>query len=528
MILTFSSAIEAADTERRIIAGVVVPFGEVGATSVGPVMFERGSIAINDTAKVKLLLQHQPNAILGRAQSLVTTQQNIYGTFKVSASTAGTDALLMASEQLYGGLSVGVEVQKSEPHPDGYLLVKAAKLMEVSLVEVPAFENAQIKRIAASEGEAVDVPNPTTNESEAIVENSPAAATPEVETAPVVEASRPITANTYNPLNSQTVRHGITSMGRYTEHRVKAALGNDTSALWIKAAEDPMVVRAAADSIGSTNPAFNPVIYMNEFISNNNFATPSIDACTRGVLPGEGMTFSIPKLSTAPVVATVAESGTPGETGMVTAYLTGTVTKSAGAQTVTIELLERSSNNPAFYDELTIQMERAMLAAQDKLMLAALIAGGTISTVSSAATSAGIISFISTQAPLVYTNTSLFARSYLANGAQWGAIMGFVDTTGRPIYSANYPMNSAGAVTPSSIQGNVLGLNLYVSPNFTATTVIDNSAMIIAPEAATFYSSPSAYFSVNVVSSMSVNMAIYSYNCALVKQATGVRLFDLT
>jgi hypothetical protein len=196
--LTFSSAIEAADTERRIIAGVVVPFGEIGNTSVGPVMFERGSIAIHDTAKVKLLLQHQPNAILGRAQSFKTTDQAIYGSFKISASSAGQDALVMASEDLISGLSVGVDVQKSEPK-DGYLLVTAAKLQEVSLVETPAFVNAIVTSVAASEGEAVEVPNPTTtNESEAIVEKeTPAAVTPEVETAPVVEASRSIISASY-------------------------------------------------------------------------------------------------------------------------------------------------------------------------------------------------------------------------------------------------------------------------------------------------------------------------------------------
>ncbi|CAB4159726.1 hypothetical protein UFOVP719_1, partial [uncultured Caudovirales phage] len=45
MQLTFSSPIEAADAGRRIISGVVVPFGKIGNTSVGPVIFERGSIA---------------------------------------------------------------------------------------------------------------------------------------------------------------------------------------------------------------------------------------------------------------------------------------------------------------------------------------------------------------------------------------------------------------------------------------------------------------------------------------------------
>ena len=34
--LTFNNAIEAADTERRMITGKIAPYGEVGYTSAGP------------------------------------------------------------------------------------------------------------------------------------------------------------------------------------------------------------------------------------------------------------------------------------------------------------------------------------------------------------------------------------------------------------------------------------------------------------------------------------------------------------
>ncbi len=97
MQLTFSSPIEAADAGRRIISGVVVPFGKVGNTSVGPVIFERGSIAIHDGTKIKLLAQHDPTNPIGRAQSFQTTDEAIYGQFKISASQKGTDYLIMAS-----------------------------------------------------------------------------------------------------------------------------------------------------------------------------------------------------------------------------------------------------------------------------------------------------------------------------------------------------------------------------------------------------------------------------------------------
>ena len=50
------------------------------------------------------------------------------------------------------GLSVGVEVTASEPK-DNYLLVTAATLREVSLVESAAFTSAAVQSIAAQAGE---------------------------------------------------------------------------------------------------------------------------------------------------------------------------------------------------------------------------------------------------------------------------------------------------------------------------------------------------------------------------------------
>jgi len=537
MLINFSSPIEAADSGRRIISGVVVPFGKVGNTSVGPVVFERGSIAIKDGTKIKLLAQHDPTNPIGRAQSFSTTNEAIYGSFKISASQKGTDYLIMASEDLIGGLSVGVEVIASKPAKDGTIYVQSAVLKEVSLVESPAFVDAVVTSVAASEGEEVsdveetseEVTTQPETESEAIVEETTTAAV--TEAAAPAEASRP-TIKASNPYISTTVRHGITSMGRYTEHKIKAQLGNEESKLWVAASEDPMVVQAAVDSIGTTNPAFNPIQYLREFVDNTNFGTPAIDAISRGTLPANGMSFSIPSLDTngggtAPTVTSTAESGVPSNTGMVTDYITGTVSKYAGQNTVTLELLERS--DPIFYDELTIQMQRAYLKAIDAAVIAGFIADGTNATAQTA-DSAGIISYVAKESPLVYSGTSYFARNMVAGTGLWGALIGAVDSTGRPIYNAQPTttgMNTAGISSPTSIRGNVLGLDLYVDNN-AVSTLASNMAFIVAPEAATWYSSPTSYFSVNIVSNMQVQLAIYGYGSYLTKQAAGIRKFVKT
>jgi hypothetical protein len=520
MKLTFSSHIEAADTERRVIAGKIVPFEEVGNTSVGKVVFAKGSIDIGDPGKVKMLMQHSPERPIGRMQKFNEEQDGIYASFKISASMQGQDALILAGEQLIDGLSVGVDVNKSVQKKE-YLYVTSATLREVSLVESPAFTAAQVTKVAASENEA-ETPIET-KESEAPVEDlatAPQEAKAEAAT-PTVEAARPVITA---PLIQTSVRSPINSMGSYTEHKIKAALGNDDSKLYI----------AAADDSFSTNPAFNPTQYLTEFVTNTRFGTPTIDACSQGVLPASGMTIQVPSLVTsagggtgvAPVVTVEAEAGAVQNTGMETAYLSGTVQKYAGMNTLSVELLERGFGNGNFFAELTQQLQNAYLTSIDTAALTALIAAGQYSS-GCDADSAGIIEFTSDAARKIYTGTGYFAQNYIANPSQWQLLLQSVDNTGRPIYSASQPMNAGGDVLRTSNRGNVLGLDLYVDKNFTATTTIDDSAVILAPEAFTVYRSPQAFMSVNVVSNLQVQVAIYGYMATIAKMPNGIVKFNL-
>ena len=517
MQLTFSSDIEAADVERRIIAGVVVPFNKVGFTSVGPVVFESGSIQIPDATKIKLLAQHDPTNPIGRAQSFQTSDAAITGSFKISNSATGQDFLIRASEGLIASLSIGVEVIASQPGKDGTLYVQSAMMKEVSLVESPAFADAVVTKVAASESEAAQQTNPTT-ESEPVVTTAPIETPVEAtEEAPVVEAAARPTVKASAPYITSSVRSPIQSMGGYALHTIKAKLGDDDSALYVRAAADAM----------TTNTAFNPTQYLsNIFVSNTNFGRAAVDACSRATLPASGLTLNIPSLitptDTAPTVAATAESAAPSDTGMTSEYLSYTVSKYAGQQTISLELIERS--DPVFMDQLMVQLERAYLKATDAAVIAAFIASGTAAT-ATAATSAGLISFLSAESAKAYAGTSYFAKNVVLGTGTWGAVMGYTDSTGRPIYNASQPWNAAGDVKASSIKGNLLGLDAYVDVNAVATNGADNSAFVIAPEAVTIFESATAMFSVNVVGSMSVNLAIYGYMAPAVLQAKGIRKY---
>ena len=535
MLLTFSQEIQAADTERRIVSGLVAPYGEVGHTSAGPVMFERGSIAIPDAEKIKLLAQHQQDKPVGRAISFSDSTAGVYGSFRLSMSSRGQDALLLAQENLVSGLSVGVDVTASKPMGD-YLLVTAAVLKEVSLVESAAFSSASVDEIMAARAELeaatstkektttisttiVEIETETETESEEAVttapentpDDTPVDAPAEAEK---VEAARKIIRPSV--LDSQRVRTPIVSMATYTEHKIKAALGSDESKLYVTAADD-----------FAGNPAFNPTQYLQEFVTNTRFGTPAIDACSQGVLPAQGMTINVPSLVTAagggtgvaPTVTVEAENGAVSNTDMQSAYLTGTVQKYSGMGTISIELLERS--DPNFYAELTQQLQNAYLTTIDTAVVNALLTASTGSTPTTA-DSDGVIAFTSQAAAAIYKNTGYFAQNYVGNAAQWQLLMGATDTTKRPIYSAIQPMNAAGQVGPQAIRGNVLGLDLYVDKNFTETTVDDSSALILAPEAFTVYRSPQAYMSVNVVSNLQVQVAIYGFMATIAKMPNGI------
>jgi HK97 family phage major capsid protein len=420
-----------------------------------------------------------------------------------------------------------------------YLLVTAAVLKEVSLVESAAFSSASVDEIMAARAaiEAatstkektttisttiVEIEKETETEMEEAVTTAPEN-TPEetpVDTpaeAEKVEAARKIIRPSV--LDSQRLRTPIVSMATYTEHKIKAALGSDESKLYVTAADD-----------FSTNPAFNPTQYLQEFVTNTRFGTPAIDACSQGVLPQSGMTINVPSLVTAagggtgvaPTVTVEPENGAVSNTDMQTAYLTGTVQKYSGMGTISIELLERS--DPNFYAELTQQLQNAYLTTTDTAVVNALLAAGTNASATTA-DSDGIISYASQAASLIYQNTGYFAQNYIGNAAQWNLLMSATDTTKRPIYNAIQPMNAAGQVGPQSIRGNVLGLDLYVDKNFTQTSVDDNSAIILAPEAFTVYRSPQAYMSVNVVSNLQVQVAIYGFMATIAKMPNGIIKF---
>jgi HK97 family phage prohead protease len=506
--------------ERREISGKIVPMGtgEVGNTNLGGVVFEAGSIDVTDISKIKLLSQHDMKKPVGRMTAAEVRQDGIYATFKLSRSTGGNDALVMAQEGLVSGLSIGAEIIASKPSRDGHTVVSSAKLKEVSLVTEPAFKSAQVLEIAAEEVLPAEETQP---ESEPKVEETTQVEAPAVEAA-AVEAARPTVAASHY-VKERTAP--ITST-QYLEASIKSALGDDEARRTVRAADDTT----------STNTGLTLPSHLNTFLTDTFTGRPAFEAATRGSLAGiDGMSFTIPRLYTnastadvAPTVADTNEGATPSETGMTSAYDTISIEKFSGLQRVSFELVDRSS--PAFMELMMAELRKAYEKATDAALLAAYVSAGTTAA-TTAATAAGLQSFISVEGAAAYKGTGGdFANKLVASTDAWAAIAGFADTTGRSLYSAQgATFNASGNAVATSVVGGVLGTDLIVDHNITTSGVIDNSMFLVAPSSVYTWESPTTQLRVNVLTTGEIEINLYGYLAIyLAKSGKGVRKFNLT
>ena len=510
MKITTPMTITAADSESRTISGRIVAFEEPANASTGKVVFAKGSIK---PQPVKLNLEHDRTRPIGKTLDMTLNEDSIDASFKISNTTAGTDAIAEAMDGLRDGFSIELAVDEYTMEKDGTMRVLAGELTGVALVTEPAVRSARVERVAATEGEEeATEDSDSTVEPDAIptegdeVENTVTDASA-VET---VEAAQSVTA-TSKPVAYSKPRIEISS-SRYLENKIKASMGDEDARQYVLAADNT-----------TDNAGLVPTRQLAEVV--NGLSTtirPSIDAISRGTLPDAGMTFEIPKITVAPAVGVVAEDAAFTETDQNSAFISVNVQKFAGQQKFSVELLTRTS--PQFYDELLRNMVAAMAKQQNATVNAALISGASLdgTTVSTYPTAAELLGITARGAASVYSATAglpnPFARNMIVSTGQWSNIMSLADN-GRPIYTATNPMNAGGAVVPTSLLGNVAGLNLYVDPTNAGDG--DGTILIVNPDAYTWYEGTNYQLRAESTADGSITVGVYSFGACATKIAAG-------
>lgn len=508
--------ITAADSEARTITGQIVAFDTAAKASTGKVLFKAGSIT---PTNVKLNLEHDSARPIGKtlAMELSPDGKSINATFKISKTTAGSDAIQEAMDGLRDGFSVEANAIDFGYNEDGTMVVNKADLVGVALTHNPAFDSARVSNVAAntapensepSSDEAEATPTPST-EGDA-VENT----VTEPTTAETVEAAAEVQAAAApKPVNFIASRNPVVSPETFLMHQVAAARGSETSRAYI-----------AAATASTDNPGLIPTRQLREVVNGlADNVRASIDSISQGTLPGAGLVFQIPKISQLPAVAQIDELDPVTPTVMESEFINVDVKSFKGSQVMSVELADRS--DPLFFTELISNLSSQYARATNAYNSGRILAGATKTATGYGTdiTAAELLAWVSAGAVSVYANTFKFADAIVVSPEMWGRIMSF-NVDGRPIYNALQPQNAAGNAQPRSLRGSVNGIDLWVDTALSGLG--DDSMYVINRDAYTWYESPRLELRTNIISDGSIGILMYGYGATATKIAAGAYAFN--
>jgi HK97 family phage prohead protease len=507
MEIKFNSDILTASTSKREITGIIVPFGRPGFTNMGTVVFEQGSLQLGND--IKLFEDHDMNKVRGRMISHEITPVGIIGKFKIARTSAGDDILTLAQDGLKSGLSIGASIDQYENKEDE-VYVTAAKILEVSIVDTPAFADAQITDVAAQKADetevtAISASDEQNNQTESEVTSmaNPEEVTPVVEAAPevAVEASKAVAAPV--AYAKPRVNTNVTA-GEYAKAQFNALQGN----------QDARDLVAAIDAATtSENIGVVPPTYLRDLIGIIDNSMPFADSLEQGVLPASGMKFYRPVLGVQATTAVTAEAVEFDSTDTTITSKEIDVVKIAGANKVSVELLDRS--DPSYLD--TLLKELAASWAQKADAYAFSIAVGAPGTSTGGTLYAAIADGIADSYGVLRKTPNRF----LADTGNFAELLAAVDGSQRPLFAAAMPQNAAGLMTQGSTAGTIAGLGLVVDPNIDTGTGV--KGVVYSSDAATMYKSSAFQLRTNVVSTGEVEIGIYGYVAACSKYPTAFR-----
>jgi HK97 family phage prohead protease len=447
----------AGEDAPKTITGIAVPWFPVSAQVMDgtKVSFQRGAFDLNMKAP-KLLENHDMGALRGVVSSLADMPEGLGFTATFAKTGAAADAIELVKAGAYDSVSVGAVPTKFKYDKNGVMVVSKADLVEISLVAQPAFKDAVITEIAASEPEDATEPTPTDSEEE-----------PEVATQenPVVEVEASIIPTT--PIYATAKREFI--MPTAAEYISAAFIGGDK---WREMSEG---LRAAAPNIVSDdNPGTLPISVVAPVYNNFIGRRPVCDAVGVRAMPTGGKVFIRPEVTThTSIGASIAEQSPTAGTLVVSS---NQVTKQLFGGYVNVSEFDIDVSQPEILSVVLDDMARIYANQTDNYAADQLAAGASTTRNFTAADlddpsvwSAWVAGAATTI--LSSSNGNLPTHLFLAADI-WGDLLGLSDSSKRPLFPQVGPMNAYGNLAPGQVNGNAFGLSVVVDRNFANGTLI--------------------------------------------------------
>jgi HK97 family phage prohead protease len=498
------------DAPRRTISGTAVPYNVPATVSDGTaVIFRPGSLPVEGKAP-RLFMYHDASMPVGVVTERVDTEQGMMFSAKISATSLGNDALVMASDGTIDQVSVGVNPTKFSYDEAGTMIIESADWMELSLVPIGAFgDGANIVSVAAS----------IHQEPEEVVLNEEVVPEQEIEpmsevTVPAVEATIP-TAPIFAQAKKEFV---LPSAG---EFMAAYHIGGDTfknmnAAVADYSASKKTALQAAAGDVLTTDtPGLLPVPVLGPLVQDLNFLRPVVEAVGARAYPdsGQSKTFIRPTITTHTDVGTQSTE-LSAVTAQTMVIASNSVTKTTLAGQVTLSVQDIDFTSPAamqliLNDLMGEYMISSDNVAADNLLTAASSSGVWDLTV------ADLLKSVYDSAVAISNGRNWTPTHMFVSPDVWGQLGQLADTTGRPVFpfigAGLTGQNALGGGNATSWNGNPLGLQLVVDSNFAAKTMVITRVGQGQGDAYEFYESIRGLMSLENPSTLGRNMSFHGY-----------------
>jgi HK97 family phage prohead protease len=520
---TFTIDAAAPDSpETRTITGIAVPYNVVANASGTEVMFLRGSLPTDGKAP-KLYMQHDASQAIGLVTERADDEENMYFSAKVSATSLGDEALVLAADGVLDSVSVGVNPTKFTYDQDGVMIVEAAQWLELSLVPQPAFSEAVITKVAAS----IDTNPEDLCNTEAGEENTEPQPPEEVEmseqNAPeVIEASA-------QKLFAQPKR--AFAMPTPAEYLAAMHAGGDTfqnvNAAYKEAvrSQQTALQAAAGDVLTTDTPGLLPVPVLGPLFQDLNFVRPVVSAFGARAMPNTpSKTFVRPTITTHTSAATQTEGSAVSATTMVIA--SNTVTKSTVAGQVTLTMQDMDFTDPSSMSLILNDLAGEYLIATDNIAADNLVSGKTASGSTWTVTAddpSSLISALYDAAREIAEDSNYFPTHLCVSPDVWEKLGKQLDADKRPVFGYNtnglIGTNSIGLVSGMQYTSmNVLGLEVVVDNNFATGTML----VVYAP-GYEIYEAQQGILSIANPSTLSRTFSYYGYFATFVAKSSFIQ-----
>lgn len=498
-VLTFDAPPAAAefkvDLEKRTIRGLAVPYGQTAQSGGRMWSFSKGSLTYDDVSRVKLLDGHDWSRPIGRAVSLDDTDAGLVATFKVAATPAGDEALLMASDLVKDGLSIGVGNGGQFDEQDGVLHAVSAPLAHVALTPCPAFDSARVTAVAASknnQGETVtDTKVSTDAKTDEVVGPDFSGIAEQVaallikgkhadETGPqAVSATAQFEVKEELPYRFD----GTRGEHDFSSDLFSAATGNGEAKVRAEKFLGDKEVRAAFDVTKANTAALNPNRQRPDlFVDNLDFVTPVFNAMNKGTIP-DATPFTLPKYNTSSgLVADHTEGTEPTEGAYSVTSQTVTPAPLSGKVEISREVIDQGGN-PQVSQIIWRQIQRdwaETLEAKAVAMLTGLTPTGI--TLTAGAVDKVLAGLLEGElAALQFVRGGDRFDQFPLHVDLYKALIAARDADGRVLYPAIGPVNANGQVAPgfgSIVVGGKVGVpawGLGTSGTVAASSYLFNS-----------------------------------------------------